>query len=57
MGVKIIHYGFQITPKNKFTTIDSVELSRDSAMDYIKSIATAFITTGTNLENETTKQS
>lgn len=57
MGVKIIHYGFQITPKNKFTTIDSVELSRDNAMDYIKSIATAFITAGANLENETTKKS
>lgn len=57
MGVKIIHYGFQITPKNKFTTIDSVELSRDNAIDYIKSIATAFITAGTALENETTKKS
>ena len=38
-GMKIVHYGMQIGDKNKFTTIDTIDVSKSDATDYIKKIA------------------
>lgn len=42
-GIKIIRYDFQIIPQEKFHTLDTVEFGIETASEYIKKIAKAFV--------------